>query len=101
MPLFRERRGPIHDDGLIGAGIAVICGMHADAMLLEIGFIDSEGQTKIQQHIDQFAPLIDRAFCEFYCVAYPDDTTTLDPVATRRSFRRSALCTTLQHLSLG
>jgi hypothetical protein len=37
-------------------------------MLLEIGFIDSDELQKIQQHIDKFAPLIARAFCDFYGV---------------------------------
>jgi len=64
---------PVRDGGPNGAAWAVICNTKADAMLLEIGFIDSEDLAKIQAHIDEFAPLIARAFCEFYGVAYPDE----------------------------
>lgn len=75
---------PVRDGGPNGTGWAVICGTKADAMLLEIGFIDSDDLQKIQQHIDEFAPLIARAFCSFYGVAYPGDVPALDPVAVQK-----------------
>ena len=75
---------PVRDGGPNGAAWAVICNTKADAMLLEIGFIDSDDLAKIQQHLDEFAPLIARAFCEFYGVEYPDDAPALDPVAVQK-----------------
>ena len=74
----------VRDGGPSGTGFAVICNTKADAMLLEIGFIDSDDLAKIQQRLDEFAPLIARAFCEFYGVAYPADAPSLDPIAAKK-----------------
>ncbi|TCP53423.1 N-acetylmuramoyl-L-alanine amidase [Tumebacillus sp. BK434] len=63
----------VRDGGPNGTGFAVICNTEADAMLLEIGFIDSDDLQKIQANLDKFAPLICRAFCEFYKLKVPDD----------------------------
>ena len=75
---------PVRDGGPSGTGFAVICNTKADAMLLEIGFIDSDDLAKIQQRLDAFAPLIARAFCEFYGAAFPADAPPLDPIATQK-----------------
>ena len=61
----------VRDGSPKGTGFAVVCNTEADAMLLEIGFIDSDDLPKIQSRLNDFAPLIARAFCEFYGVAYP------------------------------
>lgn len=66
----------VRDGGPNGTGFAVICNTEADAMLLEIGFIDSDDLPKIQARIREFAPLIARAFCNFYGVPYPEQKTT-------------------------
>ncbi|WP_052036641.1 N-acetylmuramoyl-L-alanine amidase family protein, partial [Tumebacillus flagellatus] len=58
----------VRDGGRGGACWRVITGTNMDAMLVEIGFIDSDDLGKIQAHIDDFAPLIARAICEFYGV---------------------------------
>lgn len=55
---------PIKD----GRELYVIRNTSAPAMLLEIGFIDSDDLPKIQANIDKFAPLIAKAFCQFYGV---------------------------------
>lgn len=65
----------VRDGGPNGTGFAVICNTDADAMLLEIGFIDSDDLPKIQANLEKFAPLICRAFCEFYSVRDPADQT--------------------------
>lgn len=62
---------PIRDGGPHGTGFAVICGTEADAMLLEIGFIDSDDRQKILDNLDKFATLICRAFCDFFVKPYP------------------------------
>lgn len=76
----------VRDGGPNGSGWAVICNTKADAMLLEIGFIDSDDLPKIQGRLHEFAPLIARAFCNFYGVADPEQSqptpnprTVLDP----------------------
>jgi N-acetylmuramoyl-L-alanine amidase len=68
----------VRDGGTNDAGWRVITGTAADAMLLEIGFIDSTDLQKIQAHIDEFAPLIARAFCNFYGVDYPNAAPKFD-----------------------
>ncbi len=81
----------VRDGGPSGTGFAVICKTEADAMLLEIGFIDSEDLPKIQANIREFAPLIARAFCKFYGV--PDRAPTLpqEPTRSNRSLERGAV----------
>ena len=64
----------VRDGGPSGSGWAVICNTKADAMLLEIGFIDSDDLPKIQGHLREFAPLIARAFYNFYGVADPEQS---------------------------
>lgn len=49
-----------------GSDLYVIRNTSAPAMLLEIGYIDSDDLPKIQANIDNFAPLIAKAFCQFY-----------------------------------
>lgn len=62
---------PVRDGGPNGTGFAVLCNTEADAMLLEIGFIDSDDLPKIKARIGEFAPLITKAFCQFYGVQVP------------------------------
>ncbi|MGB8954938.1 MAG: N-acetylmuramoyl-L-alanine amidase [Tumebacillaceae bacterium] len=64
----------VRDGGPSGAGWAVIRNTVADAMLVEIGFIDSDDLSKIQAHLHEFAPLIARAFCDFYGVPFPEQS---------------------------
>jgi N-acetylmuramoyl-L-alanine amidase len=66
---------PVRD----GSGLYVIRNTEAEAMLLELGFIDSSDLPKMQKHLDEFAPLIVRAICAFYGVAFPGDQPTPVP----------------------
>lgn len=54
-----------------GGGLYVVDRTEARAMLIEIGYIDSDDLKKILEHIDKFAPLIARAFCDFFGKPYP------------------------------
>ncbi|MBL0387938.1 N-acetylmuramoyl-L-alanine amidase [Tumebacillus sp. ITR2] len=62
----------VRDGGHNGEGWRVIVGTDMDAMLVEIGFIDTDDLSKIQTHIDEFAPLIASAICTFYGVSFPE-----------------------------
>lgn len=46
--------------------------MDINVMLHEVGLIDSDDLSKIKAHIDDFAPLIERAFHTFYGVPHLD-----------------------------
>ncbi|MBL0386384.1 N-acetylmuramoyl-L-alanine amidase [Tumebacillus sp. ITR2] len=61
----------VRDGGSNGTGFCVIVGTKMDAMLLEIGFIDTDDLPKIQANLEEFAPLIARAFWDFYGVPLP------------------------------
>lgn len=54
-------------------GLALVDRTEAPAMLVEIGFIDSDDHDKILANIDRFAPLIAKAFCAHYGVPYVDE----------------------------
>ncbi|MFD2170989.1 N-acetylmuramoyl-L-alanine amidase family protein [Tumebacillus lipolyticus] len=81
----------VRDGGPNGTGFAVICKTEADAMLLEIGFIDSEDLPKIKAHIREFAPLIARAFCDFYGVSAAKPTLPQKQTRSPRSLERAAV----------
>ncbi|KEO83448.1 N-acetylmuramoyl-L-alanine amidase family protein, partial [Tumebacillus flagellatus] len=72
----------VRDGGRGGFGWRVIVGTDMDAMLVEIGFIDSDDLPKIQANLDEFAPLITRAFCDFYGVPFPSDAPAPAPKQT-------------------
>lgn len=55
-------------------GLALVDRTHAPAMLLEIGYIDSDDLPKMLANIDQFAPLLAKAICAHYGVAYADQS---------------------------
>lgn len=60
-------------------GIRVVDATDAPAMLLEIGYIDSDDLPKIQANIDKFAPVIAKAFCEFYNMPVQEDEYMMKP----------------------
>jgi N-acetylmuramoyl-L-alanine amidase len=95
---------PVRDGGRNGENWRVIVGTDdsVNAMLLEVGFIDTDDLQKIQAHIDEFAPRIARAFCSFYGVSYPADPSapapkqaapTLDPLAAQVAIDQLAAIT--------
>lgn len=58
-----------------GGGLYVIDRTEASAMLIEIGYIDSDDLPKILANLDEFAPLIARAFCEFFGKPHQQEPT--------------------------
>jgi len=90
---------PVRDGGPNGTGFAVLCNTEADAMLLEIGFIDSEDLPKIQARIREFAPLIAQSFCQFYGVKAPENPVKEQPVK-ESSLNRDAVDLVIGQLSV-
>ncbi|MCX7570421.1 N-acetylmuramoyl-L-alanine amidase [Tumebacillus sp. DT12] len=70
-----------------GGGLYVVDRTEARAMLIEIGYIDSDDLQKILDHIDEFAPLIARAFCEFFGKPYRQQEPTLPVVAVNDAIK--------------
>ncbi|PWK07490.1 N-acetylmuramoyl-L-alanine amidase family protein [Tumebacillus permanentifrigoris] len=75
----------VRDGGKNGAGWRVIAGTNMDAMLLEVGFIDTDDLRKIQARIDDFAPMIARQFCAFYGVPFPTATPAHAPTCDKQA----------------
>ncbi|KEO81679.1 N-acetylmuramoyl-L-alanine amidase family protein [Tumebacillus flagellatus] len=92
----------VRDGGSNGTGFRVIVGTQMDAMLVEVGFIDSDDLPKIQANLDEFAPLIARAFWDFYGIANPSPSpspSTPSTPVTKPKLDSTAANAALVHLA--